>query len=80
MIKKFTKHTFVRGKNDMMVFGTVHYHIDSKYGADADGNRYNVAIFVDDVTDIKAYNTDDEEIELTDKQIDYYASKLGESI
>ena len=48
--------------------GWVHYHIDRRYGEDADGNRGESRTFVDDVEDAKAYKSNGDDYALTKEE------------
>lgn len=49
--------------------GYVEFSIDTKYGEDADGGLGEVRTFIEDVTDICAYDIDSLEFDLTESEI-----------
>lgn len=55
--------------------GYVSFSVDRHYGADADGNRAISKTFVDDVTDIAAYDHG-EDISLNSIELEAAADKL----
>ena len=54
--------------DEITIDGYVHYEVDFNYGADADGNRGHKTIFVEDVTEISAYDDTLNKVELTEEQ------------
>lgn len=74
---ELVKSKMMVGNDEIDVDGYVEYHEETNYGADADGNRGEKRIFVDDV--IKIYAWDDykqKEVELTKNQLDLAAEIL----
>lgn len=62
---------------EFIVNGYVHYNVDKKYGADADGNRGEKRVFVDDVTDIQAFDRmEDDEVYMHPSDKDRIAEEL----
>ncbi len=55
---------------NISIQGYVHYLLDNNYGADADGNRVGTVTEVEEVTEIKAYDDDLKEIELSEEDIE----------
>jgi len=58
------------------VTGIVDYFVDTKYGADADGNRGEKRTIVDEVIKINAWDDDVHALELSSKEEDYIADVL----
>lgn len=58
------------------VIGDVNYFIDSKYGADADGNRWQSIKTADEVTDIYVWDLEGNKIGVTAEEEDYLANRL----
>jgi hypothetical protein len=65
------------GSIDLIIDGYVHYHKEVDYGADADNKRGESRIFVDEVTNISAYDNNDEEVKLNDYDKDNAADILA---
>ena len=63
---------------EINIEGYVHHYVELAYGADADGHRGISRVFVDDVTDIGAYDQDGEEIELSSDDIERAGELLTE--
>ena len=61
--------------NNVTIDGYVHYHIEIDYGSDADGNRGQKRVFVDDVTGISCY-IGDRDIKLSEEDEDKAADIL----
>ncbi len=62
---------------DVTIDGYVWYHIDTAYGADADGGRGCKKTIIDDVTDVIAEDELGESIELTKEEQDKAMVILG---
>ena len=54
--------------DEVQVEGYVEYHTEFDYGADADGNRGTRKTFVDDVHDVMATDSDEDDFSLTDEE------------
>jgi hypothetical protein len=50
------------------VDGYVEYTEEIDYGADADGNRGSIRKFVQNVTELLAYDTKDDPVEMTEEE------------
>lgn len=68
--------TMLLGDIEVTIDGRVHYYTDVAYGADVDGNRGVKRTFVDEVTDIAAYDALLGPVALTDKDKDQAANVL----
>lgn len=58
--------------------GYVHYTVDEFYGEDANGGRAESRTFVDDVTDITAYDFEGEEVLLSKEEDDEAVNILSQ--
>lgn len=65
-MKEITAVRIMVGDEEIIVDGYVHYHVDTKYGADADGGRGERRTFIDDVTDVDAITPDGEDYKLNE--------------
>lgn len=65
------------GQSIINIDGYVHYHVEMNYGEDADGNRGEKRIFVDDVTNIQAYTEGLDIIVLTNEDKERASEKLA---
>ena len=64
--------TVQRGNEDLEVFidGWVNYTVDTRWGADADGNRWTARVFPEDVEGLSAYDVDGDNVELSLDEIE----------
>ena len=65
-------------EEEVAIDGFVHYHVDTDYGADADGNRGSSVTFVDDVLDVYAYDEDGGEVMLDKQDIELAKDNLAQ--
>ncbi len=65
---------------DIRVDGYVEFSTENSWGEDADGNRGVRRTFITDITDISAYNCDDEDITktLSEEELDLASEALGD--
>jgi hypothetical protein len=63
-------------EQEIIVDGYVIWNEDTRYGADADGNRGVKRIAVYEVQDIFAHDDNDDEIKLTESEIERAAEKI----
>lgn len=63
---------------EVIVDGYIHYTFDTRYGADADGNRAWKEVFIKDVTDIDACDSDGHDVVLSEKNLERASNKLME--
>lgn len=61
---------FEMDDKELTIDGRVHYHTESNFGSDADNNRGSCKVFVDDVTDVTAYNADLDEVPLSEEVLE----------
>ena len=67
-----TEFTITRNEEDFdgYIEGEIIYNVDRSYGEDADGNRGQKRIFIDDIKDLQMFTNSGEEIILGRKEHD----------
>lgn len=76
MAKTIVNASMEVGNIDVTIDGYVHYHVETDYGADADGNRGEKRTIIDDVTDINAYDADINSVALSKEDLEKAAHEL----
>ncbi len=65
-------------EQEIDVEGYVEFSVDTRYGEDAEGGRGEVRTFVEDVTDVCAYDWKGDDFKLTDQEKQWAEELLGE--
>jgi hypothetical protein len=80
---ELSKMTIIRNdeKIEVDIEGYIHFYIDYRYGENADYKYGESRMFIENVTDVVAYDPiDSKEIELTEEEIEKAKYILGQKV